>query len=52
MRAPAGSDEVKEKTQDYLTRYYENIDCRVYWGTARDFVTELWTRWQQAGYAN
>jgi hypothetical protein len=52
MRAPAGSDEVKEKTQDYLTKYYENIDVRVYWGTARDFVKELWERWQKAGYAN
>jgi hypothetical protein len=52
MRAPAGADEVKEKTQDYLTKYYENIDVRVYWGTARDFVKELWERWQKAGYAN
>jgi SIR2-like domain len=52
MRAPAGPDEVKEKTQDYLTKYYENIDVRVYWGTARDFVKELWQRWEQAGYAN
>jgi hypothetical protein len=52
MRAPSGSDDVKEKTQDYLTKYYENIDVRVYWGTAREFVKELWERWQQAGYAN
>jgi len=52
MPAPAGADEVKVKTQDYLTKYYENIDVRVYWGTARDFVKELWTRWEQAGYAN
>ena len=52
MRAPSGADEVKEKTQDYLTKYYENIDVRVYWGTAREFVKELWERWQQAGYAN
>lgn len=52
MRAPAGSDEIKEKTMDYLTKYYENIDVRVYWGTAREFVKELWERWQQAGYAN
>jgi hypothetical protein len=52
IRAPAGAEEAKEKTQDYLTKYYENIDVRVYWGTAREFVTELWTRWQQAGYAN
>jgi hypothetical protein len=52
MRAPSGADEVKEKTQDYLTKYYANIDVRVYWGTAREFVKELWERWQQAGYAN
>jgi SIR2-like protein len=52
IRAPAGAEEVKEKTQDYLTKYYENIDVRVYWGTAREFLTELWTRWQQAGFAN
>jgi|SRR5215213_1867748 len=52
IRAPDGAEEVKEKTQNYLTKYYENIDVRVYWGTAREFVTELWTRWQQAGYAN
>lgn len=52
MPAPAGPDDVKEKTQDYLTKYYENIDVRVYWGTAREFAKELWQRWEQAGYAN
>jgi len=50
MPAPKGADE--GQTQDYLTKYYENIDVRVYWGTARDFVTDLWTRWEKAGYAN
>ena len=43
IRAPAGAEKVEEKLQDYLTKYYENIDVRVYWGTAREFVTELWT---------
>ncbi|HKG48141.1 MAG TPA: SIR2 family protein [Pyrinomonadaceae bacterium] len=53
MPAPSGADdEAKQKTQGYLTKYYENIDVRVYWGTAREFVEELWNRWQQAGYAN
>ena len=50
MPAPKGADE--GKTQDYLTKYYENIDVRVYWGTAREFLTDLWTRWEKAGYAN
>jgi hypothetical protein len=52
MPAPTGYDKVNEKIQDYLTKYYANIDVRVYWGTARDFLKELWERWQQAGYAN
>jgi len=50
MPSPEGADE--SKTQDYLTKYYENIDVRVYWGTARDFLADLWTRWKNAGYAN
>jgi len=50
MPAPKGADE--DKTQDYLTKYYENIDVRVYWGTAREFLADLWTRWEKAGYAN
>jgi hypothetical protein len=50
MPAPKGADE--GKTQDYLTKYYENIDVRVYWGTAREFLADLWTRWEKAGYAN
>ena len=50
MPAPKGADE--GKTQDYLTKYYENIDVRVYWGTARDFLADLWTRWEKAGYGN
>jgi hypothetical protein len=30
---------------DYLTKYFDASGVRVYWGTARDFVTELKTRW-------
>lgn len=49
MPPPGGPDEAKQKTQDYLTRYYENIDVRVYWGTAREFLKELWERKSQSG---
>lgn len=38
---PAASDDLRAKAQDYLSEYYENIDVRVYWGTAADFVSEL-----------
>jgi hypothetical protein len=51
MPPPKGTDEAKQKAQDYLTKYYENIDVRVYWGTARDFVKDLSDRWQQSEFA-
>jgi hypothetical protein len=51
MPPPDGPDETKQKMQDYLTKYYENIDVRVYWGTAREFVKDLWDRWQKSGFA-
>ena len=49
MLVPAGSEAAKQKAQDYLTKYYENIDVRVYWGTAKDFLRELQERWVQSG---
>lgn len=52
MPAPDGPEEAKQKMQDYLTKYYENIDVRVYWGTAREFVKDLRDRWQKSGFAN
>jgi len=38
---PNAADGMKEKAQDYLSKYYENIDVRVYWGTAREFAQDL-----------
>jgi hypothetical protein len=38
---PSGSAELRVKAQDYLSEYYANMDVRVYWGTATDFVAEL-----------
>lgn len=40
--SPANEDEV----QNYLSKYFGQIDIRVYWGTAQDFMTELRTRWE------
>ena len=52
MLPPGGKESSPEKVQEYLTKYYQNIDVRVYWGSARDFVEELKQRWKQSGYAN
>jgi hypothetical protein len=37
----------QEKAQEFLTKYYGNIAVSVYWGTARDFLSELGARWEQ-----
>ena len=37
----------QEEMQKYLSRYYESMDIRVYWGTAADFAAELRKRWQE-----
>jgi hypothetical protein len=38
---PGAAEERRQKAQEYLTRYYENIDVHVYWGSAREFLSEL-----------
>ena len=32
--------------QAYLAKYFDQIDIRVYWGTAKEFMSELRTRWE------
>lgn len=44
MLPPSGSEDTKQKVLDYLAAYYQNIDVRVYWGTAREFLAELQRR--------
>jgi hypothetical protein len=44
----SNSEAQQKKAQAYLSNYYENIDVRVFWGTARDFCTELAQRWTTA----
>lgn len=51
MPAPPATESTPERVQDYLTKYYQNIDVRVFWGTAREFVKELQERWDASGYA-
>jgi hypothetical protein len=33
--------------QAYLARYFDQIDIRVYWGSAQEFMSELRTRWKE-----
>ena len=41
MKLPKPSEGTREEAQAYLTKYYENIDVRVYWGEVTEFVAEL-----------
>lgn len=41
---PPGAGERTEKIQNFLTRYYGNLNVRVYWGTAQEFLRELFER--------
>jgi hypothetical protein len=43
------SDEERIKMQNYLDRYFHNLNIAVYWGTAREFTQELRQRWAQYG---
>ena len=44
---PEGPDAARQKVQDYLGRYYQAMDLRVYWGTAREFCGELARRYRE-----
>ena len=39
------SETQQKKAQEYLSKYYQNIDVQVFWGTAREFCAELGKRW-------
>jgi hypothetical protein len=38
---PPGDEKQKDRAQEYLTRYYRQLDIRMYWGTAAEFLREL-----------
>jgi hypothetical protein len=42
-----GSDITQQRAQAYLDKYFDKIDVRVYWGTAREFAAELRRRWKE-----
>jgi hypothetical protein len=45
MLPPASAKESsQDEVQAYLTKYYKDIDVRVYWGTVRGFLSELKAR--------
>ncbi len=51
VQLPPISDEkntpaTESETQSYLSKYFDQIDIRVYWGTAQEFMTELRARWE------
>ncbi len=43
---PDMTAEQKESVQKYFDNYYENLRIRVFWGTCREFVSELGRRWE------
>lgn len=47
---PAPTDapqSTQQRVQKYLDEYFNRIDVRVYWGTARAFAAELRQRWKE-----
>lgn len=47
--ADEAPEEQREKAQAYLDLYfqrYKNLNLRIYWGSCRDFITELDRRWR------
>jgi hypothetical protein len=46
LKPPDDSNQSRQKAQEYLDKYYKAMDLRVYWGTAREFASELRRRWE------
>lgn len=42
---PTLSQELRDRATEYLSRYFDKKEIVVYWGTAQDFMGELWRRW-------
>ncbi|MEM8488006.1 MAG: SIR2 family protein [Bacteroidota bacterium] len=43
---PDAPESTQRLIQKYRNMYFDKIDIRIHWGTARDFVEELRVRWQ------
>ena len=46
------SDEQKKEARDYLDQYFEKLNIRVYWGTCREFASELRRQWEAFSRGN
>lgn len=46
------SEAQRAKAQEYLDRYFGELKIRVYWGTCREFATELRRRWEDFNRGN
>lgn len=43
---PRPDEPASAAVQKYLVKYYDEMDIRIFWGTAREFSAELRRRWQ------
>lgn len=39
-------EHIREARKEYLSRYFQNLDIKVYWGTAQEFAAELREKWE------
>lgn len=44
----AAANKQKLNALRYLNKYYDGLKTRVYWGTSRDFMSELKRRWEDS----
>lgn len=42
---PAETNDLAE-TQNYLQKYFENLNFNIYWGDPQGFMQELWENWE------
>ena len=47
LEAPAVEQASQEEVTRYFQRYFANSKIDVYWGSTRQFVSELDARWQE-----
>jgi hypothetical protein len=43
---PGGTAEDEERAIRFFERYFENQQIFIFWGTCKDFLNQLGTRWQ------
>ena len=42
-----GTEQERLNIQNYLDQYFDNVQVKVYWGKAENFIEELRQRWEQ-----